>query len=94
MTNSGYWDGSWQGTGIAPPSTHPPYRTPGTPSMTVTAVHGPGMQSARSEVAVGLRSVDQLTLGPLFSGLQGITEGYNLVNIGRINNHSAIPGNK
>ena len=43
---------------------------------------------------MGLISVDQLTLGWLFSGFLGMTEVYNLRNIGRINNHSLIPGTK
>ena len=45
-------------------------------------------------MAVGLKSVGQLTLGPVFSGFQGITEGYNLVKVGRISNHLPIPGIK
>ena len=45
-------------------------------------------------MVVGLISVDQLSLVPHFSGFPGMTEVYNLVKIGRINNHSYIPGNK
>ena len=45
-------------------------------------------------MAVGLRSVDQLSLVAHFSGSQTITEVYNLVGIGRINNHFTIPGTK
>ena len=64
------------------------------PLLTVTAVHGPGMQSARLNMVVGLISVHQLTLSAHFSGSQGITEVYNLLRIGRITNHSFIPGTK
>ena len=43
---------------------------------------------------VGLISVEQLSLDAHFSGLTGMTEVYNLVKIGRINNHNVIPGIK
>ena len=43
-------------------------------------------------MVVGLISVDQLTLDDQISGSEGITEGYNLVRIGKINNHLSIPG--
>ena len=43
-------------------------------------------------MVVGLKSVEQLSLSDRFSGFQGITEVYNLVDIGRINNHFVIPG--
>ena len=45
-------------------------------------------------MVVGLKSVDQVSLYLLFSGFQGITEVYNLMEIGRINNHYDIPGTK
>ena len=45
-------------------------------------------------MAVGLKSVGQLSLSLVFSGFLGMTEVYNLVRIGRINNHSSIPGNE
>ena len=45
-------------------------------------------------MAVGLRSVDQLSLVGHISGSQGMTEVYNVRNIGRINNHSFIPQNE
>ena len=81
------------GTGIAPPGTHPvPYPTPGTPPprcTMATRVHAAGHCL---NMAVGLKSVGQLTLGAVFSGLQGMTEVYNLVETGRINNHFSIPG--
>ena len=43
-------------------------------------------------MAVGLKSVAQLSLDDCFSGFQGMTEVYNLSEIGRINNHLYIPG--
>ena len=43
-------------------------------------------------MVVGLISVGQLSLSVLFSGFLGMTEGYNLSEIGRINNHSFIVG--
>ena len=45
-------------------------------------------------MVVGLKSVGQLSLVTHFSGFQGITEVYNLVDIGRINNHFHILGTK
>ena len=45
-------------------------------------------------MVVGLISVDQLTLVVLFSGSRGMTEVYNLLITGRINNHLYIPGNE
>ena len=41
---------------------------------------------------VGLKSVQQLTLDDQISDIQGMTEVYNLVRIGKINNHLSIPG--
>ena len=45
-------------------------------------------------IAVGLKSVAQLTLDAEISGYRTMTEVYNLLKIGRINNHSLIPGNE
>ena len=45
-------------------------------------------------MVVGLISVAQLTLDGLFSGFRTMTEVYNLVEIGRINDHYLIPGNE
>ena len=45
------------------------------------------------KVVVGLKSVGQLSLSVHFSRFLGMTEVYNLVKIGRIINHSVIPGN-
>ena len=43
-------------------------------------------------IAVGLISVVQLSLYVQISGFQGMTETYNLIRIGRINNHYVIRG--
>ena len=43
---------------------------------------------------MGLKSVEQLTLDGLFSGFRGITEVYNLVELGNPDDHYVIPGNK
>ena len=43
-------------------------------------------------MAVGLKSVGQLSLDAQISDIRGITEGYNVVKAGRINNHYVIPG--
>ena len=45
-------------------------------------------------MAVGLKSVVQLTLSVQISGFGTMTEVYNLVRIGRINNHFFIAGNE
>ena len=77
-----------------PPSSH----TPGTP------LPSPPRSRRRSAVSaavysglnmvVGLNPVGQLSLSAHFSDIQGITEVYNLSEIGRINNHSSFPGTK
>ena len=41
---------------------------------------------------VGLKSVRQLSLDDQISGSRELTEVYNLVRIGKINNHFVIPG--
>ena len=43
-------------------------------------------------IAVGLKSVQQLTLSAQFSGFQGITEGYNLATVDNPNDQKHIPG--
>ena len=83
--------GGW-GTGIALPATHPVSHTPGTPLPHPGTSTSARRQSRRAKVAVGLKSVDQLTLSVHFSGFLGMTEVYNLLKIGRINNHFFIPG--
>ena len=80
--------------GIAPPGPPSPPTTPGTPCPT-DVIHAPTAAArALRNMVVGLISVAQLTCRALFSGFRGITEVYNLVNVGRIINHSLIPGNK
>ena len=94
----GPWDGLGCVPGIvplpAPQSYHHPGYTPPhhmlTPGLiTVPHVHVPEVNSA-----VGLKSVDQVSLSLHFSGFQGFTEVYNLVEIHKITNHSVIPGNE
>ena len=43
-------------------------------------------------MVVGLKSVAQLSLYDHFSDIELMTEVYNLLEIGRINNHNVIPG--
>ena len=94
--------GYWEGTGIAHPGTHPVYPSrppqsspprvhPSRSRCPTLGTHGP---AAEVKQAVGLKSVVQLTLDGRFSRFRGITEVYNLVEIGRNNNHSFIPGNE
>ena len=45
-------------------------------------------------MAVGLRSVAQLTLDAQISESKGMTEVYNLVEIDNPDDHYVIPGNK
>ena len=79
------------GTGIALPGTHP-LPTPGTPPLHHGPVlHPPSVQCRGLNIAVGLISVEQLSLDTHFSDIQGMTEVYNLLRIGRINNHYVIP---
>ena len=72
-----------------PPRVHLPPDTASSVLLACSAV-----RAARSNSVVGLISVAQLTSSPLFSGFLGITEVYNLVYVGRINNHSVITGNE
>ena len=91
-TNMGSWDG-WVGTGYSPPSTLP---------GPIPRVHPPTHPSTRSRVragpshganmAVGLKSVEQLTLEAHFSEMRGITEVYNLATADNPNDHNLIPG--
>ena len=92
MTKYGYLGGWVVVPGIALPATHHHTPTPGTPLPTRLGVTVTAGSVQRSIVAVGLISVRQLTLRLLFSGFLGITEGYNLAIVGRINNHFLIPG--
>ena len=84
------------GTGIAPLQAHPAPTTPGTPPptrrhpvLTRAVTAGP---YPRPNSAVGLKSVQQLTLGAQISRFRGITELYNLVKAGNPNDHFSIPG--
>ena len=70
---------------LPPPRVHPSHHRPQLPAT--RAGHVPGVN-----MVVGLRSVGQLSLGAQISGSRGMTEGYNLVEIGRINNHFPISG--
>ena len=76
---------------------HPQYHTPGTPLPHRTPEHEDRYVSARgaarSNMAVGLISVCQLSLDAHISDIGLITEVYNLAKIGRISNHFFIPGN-
>ena len=86
--------GTGWGTGIAlpgPPMLHHPGYTP--PHHCRYGYTLPGHVSQVNS-AVGLRSVGQLTLGAQISGFRGMTEVYNLVEIGRINNHFVISQNE
>ena len=98
MTEIWVLGGSWQGTGIAPLPATPVPTTPGTPlpcprvgTLLATLPHG---SYGGGNMAVGLISVAQLSLCTRFSGSEGMTEGYNLLRIGRIINHYCIPGLK
>ena len=53
----------------------------------------PHVQPARLNSAVGLKSVEQLTLSAEISGFQGLTEVYNLSVAGNPDDHFFIPGN-
>ena len=71
------------------PSRHPPSPIPRVhPSCRHSSVprllHG---LYTRSNMVVGLYSVDQLSLDVHISGFWGMTEVYNLVKVGRIINH-------
>ena len=90
--------GSWDGPGVVPGIAPPRY-----PPSPIPRVHHPTRPGwttgwttvyTRLNMVVGLISVTQLTLGTHFSDITGITEGYNLVGINRINNHFLIPGTK
>ena len=78
--------GPWEGTGWVPVCTPPrptlvPY--PGyTPPLPMHCRHAPSSRTDAKYIAVGLISVAQLTLGPVFLHLRVMTEVYNLVEIG------------
>ena len=72
-----------------PPSSHP---TPGTPLPRQSALWVLTAVSGQPNSAVGLISVQQLTLDVHFSGSRGITEVYNLALAGIPNDQNLIPG--
>ena len=87
-------EGVWWGTGIAlpsPPSIPLPRVHPSPPHHRCTDV---GVRTEQSQHAVGLISVDQLTLGTHISRFRGMTEVYNLIKAGIPNDQKCIPGNE
>ena len=96
MVKYGSWDGVWVVPGIALPGTHLIPTTPGTPPPhravppgTVQLPHG---SYGGVNIAVGLKSVGQLSLYVHFSGFLRFTEVYNLRIAGNANDHFVIPG--
>ena len=77
-----------------PPSPHYPGYTPATPSSAALLATPPHGHVPDLNIAVGLKSVDQLSLSVHISRFGTITEGYNLLITGRINNHFVISGNE
>ena len=73
-----------------PPRVHLPPAVPAWLYMP----YGARGAAARSNKAVGLISVGQLSLVAQISGFEGMTEVYNLVEIKDPNDHFVIPGNK
>ena len=55
-------------------------------------LHGAHSQSGQRNSAVGLKSVDQLTLDGQISDIRGMTEVYNLRITENPNDHKSIPG--
>ena len=77
------------------PATHPSPHYPGyTPPGTMLHATATGTAAAQPKEAVGLKSVAQLSLSARISGFLGMTEVYNLVKVGRINNHFVISQNE
>ena len=94
MTKYGYIEGPGLGTGIASrvPTQLPAIPYPGyTPPTARQHDRYRRVQYREVNSAVGLRSVDQLTLYAQISDIEGMTEVYNVMRIGRINNHFVIP---
>ena len=89
MGLGGYWLGTRYSPSPAHPVPIPRVHPPMPPTATMQVFTG---TDGQDNMVVGLISVDQLTLEPEISRFQGMTEGYNLVKIGRINNHSLIVG--
>ena len=79
----------------SPPPSHPPsHPTPGTPPHCRRRSEHCCTMPRGLNLVVGLISVAQLSLDVQFSDFRGITEGYNLVEVGNPNGHNDIPGNK
>ena len=79
-----------------PVPTQPPLpTTPGTPppATRCTAVHARG-QSGRVNMAVGLISVEQLSLEAQISDISLMTEVYNVAEAGNPDDHNVIAGNE
>ena len=55
-------------------------------------LHAPHGHARGVNMAVGLKSVRQLSLCVHFSGFSGMTEVYNLSDIDNPNDHKYIPG--
>ena len=98
MVKYGSWDGWGLGTGIVPLPATLPYHHPGYTPPLPRAEHAvctpPHRATGGVQEAVGLKSVAQLSLRPVFSGLWTITEVYNLLVAGIPDDHYCIPGNK
>ena len=98
MTKYGSRDGVLVVPGIAPSRTHPPalprVHLPATPTGSARLGTLPHGHVRELNIVVGLISVDQLSLYGQISETGTMTELYNLLRIGRINNHSAFPGTK
>ena len=97
MMKYGYREGPRVVPGIAPsrdpPIPYPGY-TPPRPHRHTSLLHRVlTAASARLNIAVGLRSVDQLSLSTQISGFRGMTEVYNLAKAGNPNDHYVIAGN-
>ena len=82
MTKYGSREVSWWGTDIAPPGPpqvpYPGYTPPPTPGARYTVYSAPAGSAGQTNMAVGLKSVGQLTLYDQISGFKGMTEVYNL----------------
>ena len=78
------------------PSRHHPATPPRVhlPRGWLAALVGRTGQYPRSNIAVGLISVRQLTLSAQIWGFRGITEVYNLSVARNPDDHKHIPGNK
>ena len=75
-----------------PPRPHHPGYTSPTASWPAARPACCTRTAARLKQAVGLKSVDQLTLSTKISGFRGMTEVYNLRVAGNPNNHFLITG--